>query len=292
MDCLVNNLEEEIICDYLVTEKIKKVWNVELNVLESVKLICNKYGLTYYAIAGTLLGAVRHKGYIPWDDDLDIGMPRKDFNRLLEIIDSELPEGLFAQTYRNTRSFPYDMIKVRNSNTTGFTPWEKNENCNKGIFIDVFPIDNCPDDPTIREKENAEIQTLFYKAALLSRTTESSKPFRTLKTVIKWVLRKTGSSRKIWMIEKAIEKCTYHNNTETEYCGMRSFSKPEKFIWKRNSCKTLIEVPFEGTTIIIPSDYDEILSSIYGNYRVFVKADSFHEGATFDPDTPYRDYRY
>ena len=287
MKLLVNNLDEELRCDFPVSAKIKKVWNVELNILETVKMICNKHSITYYAIAGSLLGAIRHKGFIPWDDDLDIGMPRKDYNKFMEVVDQELPDDLFAQTYLNTRSFPYDMIKIRNSNTTGFTPWEKNEDCNKGIFIDIFPIDNIPDDLEIRKSEINNIKSLFHKAVLLSRKTETSPPFKVIKSIVKHALIATGNKRKSAFIEKAIQLCSNYNNIETEFCGMRSFSNPEKFTWRTDTCSKLIEIPFENTSIICPAGYDSILTSIYGDYNVFVKADSFHEGATFDPDTPY-----
>lgn len=291
MKTYVNSLDDEYLCDFLVPSKIKKVWNVEIDILETVKSICQKYNLTYFAVAGTLLGAIRHQGFIPWDDDLDIGMPRKDYDRFLEVVEKELPDYLFAQTYRNTRSFPYDMIKVRNSNTTGFTPWEKNEDCNKGIFIDIFPIDSFCDDETVRIKENEEVKKLFYRAAILCRKTESEGKARYLKTLIKTMMRFLGSGKKNSIIEKAIQICSKYNGLQTEYCGMRSFSQPEKFIWKQSLCQDFIEVPFEKTKIMIPSGNDDILRSIYGDYNIFVKADSFHEGAVFDPDTPYKLYK-
>ena len=292
MKVYVNSLEDEKICDFLVPSKIKKVWNVEIDIFENIKLICDKYHLTYFAIGGTLLGAIRHKGFIPWDDDLDIGMPREDYNKFLEVVDQELPDYLFAQTYLNTRSFPYDMIKVRNSETTGFTPWEKNEKCNKGIFVDIFPIDKFSNDEQVRNTENEEVKKLLYIATILSRKTESEGKIRHIKSFIKSLIRALGGKSKVSIISKAIKICSRYNDKETEYCGMRSFSCPERFLWKCNSCMEFIEVPFEKTTIKVPAGYDEILKTIYGDYHVFVKADSFHEGAVFDPNTPYELYKY
>ena len=92
------NLEEEIICNFRVSSKRKKVWKVELDLLNNFIEICNKYKLTYFAIGGTLLGAIRHKGFIPWDDDIDIGMPREDYNKLLEIAKKEFKNPIFFQT--------------------------------------------------------------------------------------------------------------------------------------------------------------------------------------------------
>lgn len=287
------NLGDEIICDFFVPSKMKKVWNVEIDILENIKRICNKYNLTYYAIAGTLLGAIRHNGFIPWDDDLDIGMPRDDYNSFVHIAEKELPDYLFMQTYLNTKSFPYDMIKVRNSLTTGFTPWEAQEKCNKGIFIDIFPIDNFPDDAQIRLAENKELKKLLNMGANFSRKSESEGKLKGIKSIIKYLMRSFPWANwvKKSIIEQVIRICTRHNKEKTDYCGMRSFSSPEKFIWKSSSCTNIVEVRFEKTTINVPAEYEDVLRSIYGDYNIFVKADSFHEGTTFDPDIPYEIYK-
>lgn len=73
--------EEEVIADYKISDKMKKIWKIELAMLEEVERICKEHGLTWFMVHGSLLGAVRHKGFIPWDDDIDIAMPRKDYNK-------------------------------------------------------------------------------------------------------------------------------------------------------------------------------------------------------------------
>jgi len=288
MKQLVKTFENEIICDFEVSSKTKKVWNVELNILEVVKDICEKNNIIFYAVCGTLLGAVRHKGFIPWDDDIDIGMPRKDYEFFFSIIDNELPEELYAQKYTNTKSFPYDMIKIRDSRTTGYTPWEKDEKCHKGIFIDVFPIDNISDDEQENEIEIKSIKRLIYLAQLFSRKMDSKGRLRILKTFIKYVLRKFGGRAKIYVINKAISICKSHNTEQTINCGLRhgSFSH----VWRVNSCQDLVIVPFEQTSIYIPQKYDEILRTIYGDYEKYVRGDSMHEGTVFDPEVPYMKY--
>ena len=122
----------------------------------------------------------------------------------------------------------------------------------------------------------------------MSRKTDSSAPFRIIKSLVKKALISTGNKYKENVIERAINLCSNYNNIETVFCGMRSFSNPEKFTWRNDACNKFVEMPFENTSIVVPVGYDSILTSIYGDYNVFVKADSFHEGATFDPDTPYK----
>ena len=89
LDYNPNFLKEEVREDYTVSENMKKLWLVELDILNKLIQVCNKYGITYFADAGTLLGAVRHKGFIPWDDDIDIILPRKDYDKLLSVAKEE-----------------------------------------------------------------------------------------------------------------------------------------------------------------------------------------------------------
>lgn len=136
------NLNEEWICGHLVTERDKKVWNVELNILKEVKRICEKHNIKYFAEGGTLLGAARHGGFIPWDDDIDVAMLRDDYNKFIEIAQSELPEHLFIQNSK-TDIRPNLFTKIRDSRTTWIPKGNDLKLKNYGIFIDIFPLDGC-----------------------------------------------------------------------------------------------------------------------------------------------------
>ena len=92
------NLEQEIICGYEVSAKMKRIWAMELNMVKRFVEVCDQYGLRYSIMGGTLLGAVRHRGFIPWDNDIDLAMPRKDFDKLLEIGPTAFEKPLFFQT--------------------------------------------------------------------------------------------------------------------------------------------------------------------------------------------------
>lgn len=291
---LLKTFEDEIICGFNVSAKMKRVWGIQLEILEQVKEICRKYNIRYYAIAGTLLGAVRHDGYIPWDDDIDIGMPRKDYNRFIKIICNEIDYPYFVQTFLNEPSFPYDMIKIRDSRTTGCTPWEIRTNCNKGIFIDIFPIDNEPDNEKERIKENKRIKKLLYRAALLSRETDNSGEtgIQKIKKNIKRIGLKLPFSKKLkcYYIRQAIHCCEQYNSKQTFYCGMRSFSNSQKFRWKNTDCEVLEDHIFCDTSIKIPRGYENILTNIYGDWKKLIIGDSFHEGTIYEPDVPYSEY--
>ena len=288
---LVGSLEKEFICDFEVSEKMKKVWNVELNCLEIFKAICKKHNLTYYAINGTLLGAVRHKGFIPWDDDIDVGMPRKDYEEFLIFAEKEIKPPYYLQTYKSERSFTMDMAKLRNSDTTGFTKTEALNDTNKGIFIDIFPIDNVPDDITVRETEDKKHRFQMHIVSAVSKKAN----YQGLSGRIANIFRKIASmfvtqSVKEKMLNKIVKDIKKYNDDPTVYCGMRSFWAKNPFIWRVEDCKEVKDVPFEKTLISIPAGFDRILTEIYGDYHKFVKAGSYHEGTIFEPDIPFEQF--
>lgn len=147
-------LDEEIRCNYTVSHKMKKVWAVELDLLNEFMRVCKKYNITYYADAGTSLGAVRHKGFIPWDDDIDVMMFRDQYQKLCKIAKKEFKHPYFFQTEDTDPGSLRGHAQLRNSLTTGILQCELagKWGYNQGIFLDIFPIDSIPDDDEIFSK--------------------------------------------------------------------------------------------------------------------------------------------
>ena len=145
---------EETRDGYTISSDMKQIWAVQLGILQEIANICNKYDIKYFAIGGTLLGAVRHKGYVPWDDDLDIAMSRDDYNRFCEIAPKELQNPFFFQTEETDSGYLLRHAKVRNSLTTAILSIQKENKYkfNQGIFVDIFPIDRIPDNVEIRDQ--------------------------------------------------------------------------------------------------------------------------------------------
>lgn len=154
------NLDEEVIDGHLVTAETKKLWAVEMDLATHLLEVCNKYNLKIWATGGTLLGAVRHKGFIPWDDDMDFCMMRDDYNKLVEIGPKEFKDPYFFQSIY-TDNLGGGLVKLRNSNTTmlenGY--WNYKER-NLGCAIDIFVMDAIPIEKPSFQKEYKTIRFL------------------------------------------------------------------------------------------------------------------------------------
>ena len=154
---------------------MKKVWAVELDLLSEYQRVCEKYGLKYWACDGTLLGAVRHKGFIPWDDDVDIHMPRDDYEVLCKVAANEFDYPYFFQTSETDIGFGRTFARIRNSGTTGIQKRELKADIkyNQGIFIDILPLDNVPDDGKERYSFLKKIEKLRRKAGYYSKLVDN-----------------------------------------------------------------------------------------------------------------------
>lgn len=120
-------------------DKLKKC---EVEILKEFLFACKVLNLQYYVIGGTLLGTVRHKGFIPWDDDIDVGMPRQDYNVFVREGQKHMNSRFFVQTHESDPEYLNGFAKVRDSGTTFIETSAKNAKINHGIYIDVFPLDD------------------------------------------------------------------------------------------------------------------------------------------------------
>lgn len=289
-------LKEEIRCGYSVSEKMKKVWAIELDLLSLFIQVCEKYDLNYFADAGTLIGAVRHKGFIPWDDDVDVVMPRADYNRLFEVAEREFRYPYFLQTTATENHFFRTHAQLRHSLSTGFIPYDKDKNINKGIFIDIFVLDGVADSQILRFLQRKEI---YFHELLLSF--EYDRAYEALKGHEKLVYFLAHTFHKVVPYKKHFD---YYNrrvlarysNKKTKKIGNLVLGWRPHTQWKREWFDSYRMQPFEHVMLRIPSGYHHILQTQYGDYmtipeNVAAPNGRFHESIVFDPDTPYREYR-
>ena len=120
---------------------LNELKRIELEMLKTFIKICKKHNFMYFLVGGTCLGSVRHGGFIPWDDDIDVGMPRSDYNKFIKIASEELPGNMFLQTFFTDEQYPCAFAKIRNNDTTFIEKGLRKSNINHGIYIDIFPLD-------------------------------------------------------------------------------------------------------------------------------------------------------
>ena len=139
--------KEEIRNGYHISNKTKKIWYTQIHLYEEFDKFCKKFNLKYYAGYGTLLGAVRHKGFIPWDDDMDFTMPRPDYQRMVELAPAHFNYPIYFQNYHTEpkASVIYNFSRLRNEETIYLgKDSSETRNDHPGIFIDIFPLDAVP----------------------------------------------------------------------------------------------------------------------------------------------------
>ena len=137
-------LKEEYRDGYLVSEKLKKIWAIDLDLFAEFSRVCRKHDIKFSVSFGTMIGAVRHKGFIPWDDDFDIMLERREYEKLMAIDPSEFQAPYFLQTVLSDRAVFSPLARFRNSATTGYISGYPKQGYNNGIYLDLYCFDANP----------------------------------------------------------------------------------------------------------------------------------------------------
>ena len=252
-------------------EQLKAVQSKELSILLKFDSICKKNGLKYQLFAGTLLGAVRHKGFIPWDDDIDVCMLRKDYDAFLQYATpSELGSDFFLQTYITDPDSVVQFAKLRLNNTIFEPDNEVSLSSHKGIYIDIFPLDNVMPDTREGLKQYKDFYRIYsiVTSTVLSRvkTSQTSwkKALRLFFYIITRIIPKRYFDNKLQKILRRFD------NIDTEYVNHMTNgtggNRMERFLMPRKTFEDVIEVEFEGLMFPAPRDYDAVLKRCYGDY--------------------------
>lgn len=241
---------------------------IPLDILIHVSDFCNKNGIRYWLGYGTLLGAIRHQGYIPWDDDIDIVIPRKDYDKFRKIYQSEKYPLI---DLLSNKKYNIGVAKIYDTNTCYY--YKKHFKREIGLFIDVFVLDNIPSDEKERKKWFWSIKR--YKLFNLYKNTKLSE---ILSSKYSWKVKILAIFSKMlpipssWVHNKIVELLSKYDNRECEYVGcpedMRINKKRElyTFIFPKELFDEIIEVKFENHFFKVPARYDEVLKILYGNY--------------------------
>ena len=228
---------------------IKEIQKVELDILKQIIILCKKYNLKYALAYGTLLGAIRHKGFIPWDDDVDIMMPRDDFEKFRTIAINNLPAPYFFQDVLTDPQYPSFTAKVRNSNTKFVEQgYKKLNKMNHGIWVDVFVVDK------VKESKNTKRKILISKALnklLLAKGVKSA-----------WSIIAMFFSRR-FLYKRIIKKLlSLHKKSFDYYMAFPDLKKIDKNIFENLKSRD-----FENIQANVPGNYEKILADEYDNWR-------------------------
>lgn len=285
----MNFYKEEIRCNYHVTEKTKRIWAVQLEMLDEVERICSKYQIPYFADSGTLIGAIRHKGYIPWDDDIDLVMMRGDYNRFIQAAVKEVKEPLLLQTVYTEENYLKGHIQIRNSNTTGYNREDERAGYHCGIFIDIFPLDGVPDSRWMRNVWRFQVRTVWsilytwYRFGYYPNATIAGRILHGIGAILRIPIPKAFR----WY-EKL---CARYSKENTQYvCDTVFITAWEKNLWERKWFETSVLMPFENRKVPVPCGYDGRLKAEYGDYLKPVQAPACHGELVLDPDVSYQDF--
>lgn len=311
MSPVLSTMDAEIRCEYLVTTDIKRLWKAELEILAEIDLICRKHAIKYWVDYGSMLGAVRHHGFIPWDDDLDLGMLRCDYDKFKEVVQEELSEEYFFQSYETDPAYFVGNACVRKNGTTAImrtfaaTNGKMKYRFHQGVSVDILIFDNVPDDDSELGKFYLEVSCLRSRVAYLEfvKGTVRARDWKLLKTDWKMFLAAFYRAIRIGLCDflthkeysrKMLSKsCVvaerYKHDLTRRVAPLTTMPYGEKELGIDKAIfDRMVYVDFENLKVPIPERYAERLAICYGEWKTPVKDVSQHKGMFFDIDKPYQ----
>lgn len=244
---------------------IDRIHRVELGNLAKFTQLCAQLELPYLLLGGSLLGAIRHQGFIPWDDDVDVGLLRADYDRLLAAAPPLLADShYFLQTPNSDPNYALSYAKLLDRNTY---IEEKNNvnNARKGVFIDIFPLDRIPDEPAQQREQLAKFQWYNTRILLQLRYHLVSNPLMKLQSPLD-----ADQLADVQALKDAREMVMTQYQARTDLTQVKNLASQyayDKEVFSVAQVSDLTTVPFETLTVQVPSDYATILTAMYGDYQ-------------------------
>lgn len=246
---------------------LRKLQLTELEILKELDRVCRKHNLRYYVVGGTLIGAVRHKGFIPWDDDIDVSMPRKDFDKLCKIAKEEFGTGYFLQSHKTDKNCYFHYAKLRKEGTYFGEDKFEHTALHKGIFMDIFPLDYIPDNKILQKFIFRGFSCLTGFICSKEMTSEflyknMSLPFIVSFRLLQCILPKClllSARSALAKLSNALSK----KRLLASLAGFHGYPmeiSPEKW-WAEGR-----DLEFESFKVMAPKEYHTLLTHMFGDY--------------------------
>lgn len=279
----------EEIDGFYVESDMKRAWAAQMEILMEIDRICRKYNIQYFAAAGTMLGAVRHNGFIPWDDDLDISMKRDEYQRFMEVAPKEIPSGWHLASPQLIKNWKMPFMRLINGTGINISSefLEQFHGCPYSVGVDIFPNDYLP--PNEAELEVLKIlyeHTLYVKQLADNKDEEETaeehaekmEPYLVeMEETLRFKIDREGNIVN-QMLVRLEQMSMLYREEECSELGCICFiaagnSKPVRKEWYDEA----VLMPFENIMIPVPKGYDSVLKVAYGDYMIPVRDGSAHE---------------
>ncbi len=264
----------------------QKIQERIMPILTEFHKVCDQHNLTYYLWAGTQLGAIRHKGFIPWDDDADVAMPRKDYEVLMAHATEWLSEQFQVANHNTSKQYPHYFARLQDKTTTIII--RKHLRYAEGVHIDIFPLDNVPDGKFRRRLHFAILH--IYQKLLYYASRDPHKDKKIINVAAYSLIQYFFSRQSILKrIDKHIQK---HNNKECSICS-DSFYRSSQVV-KHTTLGEPHKYTFEGVELNGVENGDKYLREKYGDYMQIPSTDNRiqHTVDHLDLDAPYSEFSF
>lgn len=253
-------------------EVLSRLQKEILSILDDFIRICEDYHLEYFGIAGTGIGAIRHGGFIPWDDDIDLAMPRKDFEKLLKLVEKKMGDRYLILNAKTNPNYPLMTTRLVKRDTVFIEEVMKDVDCPFGIFLDLYVLDNVADQPFLYQLQSWTAW-FFSKLMILRRIPRPTLQQKGLKARLIWtVCGMVHKSMKLLRISPEFlrdcceAECRRYNKKETNRMAFLPDTSPYWNVVDKRSYHPLKKLDFEGRRINFPANIEEMLTSMYGDF--------------------------
>lgn len=263
---------------FLVEGMMKRAWAAQLVILHEIDRICKKHEIHWFADWGTLLGAARHRGFVPWDDDIDICMKRIDYQKFIQAAESELPDGWHLVRPQSVEEYDNPFMRVVNSYEISFTEERAAEFYGFPYVagIDIFPLDALPQDE--REREVLQELLVILRGALTMTAGEEREALlRQIEELLNIQIDRNGNVQQQILVLFDNMGRLYSEEEAEEYAEMAAYIDHKEAHLPKEWYRETVWLPFENISLPCPVDYEKVLEAEYGDWKKLVQGTSDHE---------------